>query len=69
MEQTARNGIDKIRQLIADCDIPSRLSAVDIPLDAIDSLAEGAIKVQRLLKNNPREVTLEDAKSIYRSAH
>jgi alcohol dehydrogenase class IV len=68
-EQTARNGIEKIRQLIADCDIPSRLSAVDIPLDAIDSLAEGAIKVQRLLKNNPRKVTLEDAKSIYRSAH
>ncbi len=68
-EQTARNGIEKIRQLIADCDIPSRLSEVDIPLDAIDGLAEGAIKVQRLLKNNPREVTLEDAKSIYRSAH
>jgi alcohol dehydrogenase class IV len=68
-EQTARNGIGKIRQLIADCDIPSRLSDVEIPLDAIDGLAEGAIKVQRLLKNNPREVTLEDAKSIYRSAH
>jgi alcohol dehydrogenase class IV len=68
-EQTARNGIEKIRQLIADCDIPSRLSDVEIPLDAIDGLAEGAIKVQRLLKNNPREVTLEDAKSIYRSAH
>lgn len=68
-EETARNGIEKIRELIADCAIPSRLSEVDIPLDAIDGLAEGALKVQRLLKNNPREVTLEDAKAIYRSAH
>lgn len=68
-EATARNGIEKIRQLIADCEIPSRLSEVDIPVDAIDALAEGAIKVQRLLKNNPREVTLEDAIAIYRTAH
>lgn len=68
-EETARNGIDRIRQLIADCSIPSRLSEVDIPVDAIDRLAEGAIKVQRLLKNNLREVTLEDAKAIYHAAY
>ena len=67
-EATARNGIEKIRQLIADCNIPSRLSEANIPADAIDKLAEGAIKVQRLLKNNPREVTLDDAKAIYRAA-
>jgi alcohol dehydrogenase class IV len=32
-------------------------------------LAESAIKVERLLKNNPRKVTLEDAKNIYREAY
>jgi alcohol dehydrogenase class IV len=68
-EETASNGIQKIRQLIADCGIPAHLSEVDIPVAAIDSLADGAIKVQRLLKNNLREVTLEDAKSIYRAAY
>ena len=68
-EGTARNGIEKIREIIAACGIPARLSDADIPLDAIDRLAEGAIKVQRLLKNNLREVTLEDAKAIYRAAH
>ena len=66
---TASNGIEKIREIIAACGIPARLSEADIPRDAIDSLAEGAIKVQRLLKNNLREVTLEDAKAIYRAAH
>lgn len=68
-EATARNGIEKIRQLINDCNLPSRLSEADIPADAIDSLADGAIKVQRLLKNNPRDVTLDDAKAIYRAAY
>jgi alcohol dehydrogenase class IV len=68
-EASARNGIEKIRQLIADCSIPSHLSEVDIPVEAIDGLAEGAIKVQRLLKNNLRDVTLEDAKSIYLAAY
>tara|TARA_R110002096_G_scaffold6206_4_gene28545 strand:+ start:15951 stop:17093 length:1143 start_codon:yes stop_codon:yes gene_type:complete len=67
-EETAKRGIAIIRQLIADCKIPSRLSEIDIPLDAIDSLAEGALKVQRLLRNNLREVTLDDAKAIYRAA-
>jgi alcohol dehydrogenase class IV len=68
-EETARNGIRAIRNLIADCEIPAKLSAVDIPRDAIDKLAAGAIQVQRLLKNNPREVSLQDAKAIYESAY
>ncbi len=68
-EETARLGIAAIRQLIADCGLPARLSEVDIPQDAIERLAEGAIEVQRLLKNNPREVSIEDAAAIYREAH
>ena len=68
-EATAKNGIDKIRQLIADCGIPSRLSEVDIPLEAIDHMAAGALQVQRLLKNNLREVSLADAVAIYKAAY
>ena len=68
-EETARHGIARIRELIAECRIPSRLSDVQIPFEAIDRLAEGALKVQRLLKNNLREVTLDDAKAIYRAAY
>lgn len=68
-QETAENGIRKIRDLIAECGIPSRLSEADIPREAIDGLAEGAIKVQRLLKNNLRQVSLEDAKAIYEAAY
>lgn len=67
--ETAQNGIAKVRDLIAECGIPSRLSEVGIPQSAIDRLSEGALKVQRLLKNNLREVTLEDAKAIYQAAY
>jgi alcohol dehydrogenase class IV len=44
------------------------LRAADTFLDAIERLAEGVMKVNRLLANNPRIVTLEDAKEIYKRA-
>lgn len=68
-QDTAVGGIQKVRALIEGCGLPSRLSEADIPPQAIDGLAEGAIKVQRLLKNNLRAVGLEDAKAIYRAAY
>jgi alcohol dehydrogenase class IV len=36
--------------------------------EATPTMAKDAMKVQRLLKNNPREVTLEDAINIYKEA-
>jgi len=67
-EQTARNGIVRVREVIANCNLPSRLSEIGIPADAIDRMAEDALKVQRLLKNNLRPVTVEDARAVYRAA-
>lgn len=67
-EETAKKAIEMIRKLNSDCGIPSKLSDLEIPESAIDLLAENALKVQRLLKNNLREVSLQDAKFIYQSA-
>ncbi|MCM8568465.1 iron-containing alcohol dehydrogenase [Gramella jeungdoensis] len=67
-EEIAKRGIEIIRKLNSDCGIPSKLSDLEIPESSIDLLAENALKVQRLLKNNLREVTLHDAKYIYQSA-
>jgi len=66
--ETAENGILVIKELIKDCSVPSRLSTIGIPIDAIDKLAESAMEIQRLLKNNIREVSLNDAKNIYQNA-
>ena len=68
-EETARRGIEKIKSLIAECGIPARLRDVEIPETAIPQMTADAMKVTRLLKNNPRTMTLEDAVSIYQSAY
>jgi alcohol dehydrogenase class IV len=58
-----------VERLSDDLRVPRRLRDVNIPKDAIPRLAEAAMKVTRLLANNPRKMTLEDATTIYRSAY
>ena len=67
--QTARAGVEKIKRLIVDCGLPLKLRDVGVQPDAIPGMAEDAMKIQRLLKNNPREITLEDAITIYKEAY
>lgn len=67
--ETAQKGIEKIKQLIAECGIPARLSKLNIPLGAIPQMAEDAMKITRLLKNNPRPITYQDAVDIYTDAY
>jgi len=63
------SGVEKIRELIAACGIPARLRDVNIPQEAIGQMAIDALKIQRLLKNNPREITEKDAVDIYQAAY
>jgi len=67
--KTALRGIDKIRSLISECGVPARLSEVGIPREAIPQMAADAMKITRLLKNNPRPVTEADAIAIYNAAY
>jgi alcohol dehydrogenase class IV len=67
--ETAYAGVQKIRQLIKSCGIPANLKEVNIPESAIPKMAMDAMKIQRLLKNNPREITEQDAMEIYKAAY
>ena len=58
-----------VNGLSDDLQIPRNLEALDIPESAIEDLAQGAIKVTRLLANNPRKVELDDARTIYTDAY
>ena len=62
------NFITGIEQLIIDLKIPRKLKDVGIKQNDIQILAEDALKQQRLLINNPRNVNIEDAIAIYQSA-
>lgn len=68
-EETAERGVDFIYQLSKDCGIPTTLSEIGVPQTAVDEMAKSAMEVQRLLKNNPRVVTEEDARDIYNSLY
>jgi alcohol dehydrogenase class IV len=66
--ETARAGVQCIRNLIKGCGLPSSLEEVGIPFNAIGRMATGALQVQRLLKNNIREIDLQAAENIYKAA-
>jgi len=66
-ETTARTGIQKIRELSIACGIPQHLKEIGIKPQDLPELARIAMNVKRLLNNNPREVRMEDALSIFAS--
>lgn len=67
--ETAANGVDFIYRLAEAVGIPKKLTDLGIPQTAVDGMARAAMEVQRLLKNNPREVTEQDARDIYNSLY
>lgn len=58
-----------IRDLAKAVGIPTSLAELNIPQSAVDGMAKAAMEVQRLLKNNPRTVTEQDARDIYNSLY
>lgn len=68
-ESTAQKGIEKIKQLMQACQMPVGLRALNIPISAFQPMAKDAMKITRLLKNNPREITENDAVAIYEAAY
>jgi alcohol dehydrogenase class IV len=61
--------IAAIRQRVAAMPFAQNLRQANVPEAALPLLAEDAMKVQRLLVNNPRDVTLDDALALYRAAY
>lgn len=66
---TAKAGVAKIKELNAACGIPATLREVGVKEETIPQMAQEAMKIQRLLKNNPREIKEEDAVAIFKSAY
>lgn len=70
-----RRDADRTEQFIAELadlsprsGLPSRLRDAGVPEDSLPRLAADAMLQQRLLVNNPREVSESDALTIYRAA-
>ena len=60
--------IDRLENLSKKLGLPQKLREVNIPKEACKKMASDAMKQTRLLINNPREVTENDALNIYEAA-
>jgi len=59
--------VDRCKNLVPDLGIKPKLSQWGIKESDLDFLADEGLKQQRLLPNNPRHVTKEDAVDIYKN--
>ena len=67
--ETAERGVERLADLSEECGIPTGLAALGVAEEAIPGMAEAAMRVTRLLKNNPRELSAPEAEAIYRAAY
>jgi alcohol dehydrogenase class IV len=65
----ANKVIQQLHNLCANVGIPKGLQALGILKEDIPELATEAIKVERLLRNNPRKLSLSDIERIYQEAY
>lgn len=66
--EAAGRGLAALEALLDDLRITRGLAHYGVTAEAVPRLAAGALKAQRILANNPRGLSLEDAESIYTSA-
>ena len=58
-----------LRRLLDSLNFPKSLKEAGIPESALAPMAEKAIAIRRLLENNPRPVSAEQALNLYQSAY
>src|SRR4029453_5872896 len=68
VSQRARLFVDESVAICRDCNVAASLADVGIARGDLKKLAEDAMKQTRLLVNNPREVSFDDALAIYTEA-
>ncbi|NLX93468.1 MAG: iron-containing alcohol dehydrogenase [Clostridiales bacterium] len=67
IEEKSNIVLMRIEEIISNLAIPKTLRELHIEVDDIDQLVQSGMKVERLLKNNKRIVSPEDAKKIYQA--
>ncbi|WP_366161268.1 iron-containing alcohol dehydrogenase [Bacillus infantis] len=65
IDEKSKYIIDLLESIVKTLEIPTSLKTFNVPEEDLDGLVEAAMQVQRLLVNNMREVTPEDARRIY----
>ncbi len=67
-QEAAEKGLKATKALAADIGIPTRLRELGVPQEALEGLATATMNVTRLLNNNPKQLTLDDVRGIWKNA-
>lgn len=66
LRDAAEEAVEAVMLLAMDLEVPTSLAQFGVQEEHLPGLAQGVMKVTRLLANNPRVLTAEDAEVIYR---
>ena len=70
LDDASLKAIESVRRLNRDLRIPQLLRDLQIAQDSLDLIAERCMETQgRILANNPRVLSLEEARQILRRAY
>ena len=67
-QQAAERAVMAVDKLRADIGIPGRLRDIGVKQEQLKGFAERAFGIRRVLRVNPREVTMADLEGIYQAA-
>jgi alcohol dehydrogenase class IV len=65
VDEKSKYIINLLENIVKTLEIPTSLKTFNVPEEDLEGLVEAGMEVQRLLVNNRREVTPEDARNIY----
>jgi alcohol dehydrogenase class IV len=66
--EAARSVVETTRALAAEIGLPIRLRDLGVPREALEGMAVATMDVTRILANNPKELTLEEVRTIWKNA-
>jgi len=66
VEEKSKFIISRLEEIVKHLDIPTSLSVFGVPASDLDTLVDAGMQVTRLLNNNMRKVTPEDARALYK---
>jgi alcohol dehydrogenase class IV len=68
LAEAAERAVKAVERLSADIGIPRRLRDLGVQADMLPAFAEKAHGIRRILRVNPRTVTVDDVRQIYEAA-
>ena len=68
LREAALKSVSAVNELIRDIGLPTRMRDIGVKEKDIRPMAEATMQVTRLLRSNPRRVSIESLEEIYKSA-